>query len=76
MLGPENDKQGRHDKINKAKNSTKIKYNNLSEQTIIYYTNISCLGGVFAKNTSREAKTYLTRKHYPFFCTRFNRVYK
>jgi hypothetical protein len=27
----------------------------------IYYTDISCLGGIFAKNTSRETKNFLGR---------------
>ena len=26
--------------------------------TVAYYTDISCLGGVFAKNTSRETKNF------------------
>ena len=38
-----------------------IKNRNLSEQTIIYFTNISSLGGLFATNTNRETKNFSSR---------------
>jgi hypothetical protein len=32
------------------------------EKCVVFYTDISCLGGVFAKNTSRETKNFASRK--------------
>jgi len=38
------------------------KWYHVSKNHLIYYTDISCLGGVFAKNTSRETKNFPRRK--------------